>query len=73
MDQTFRTIRKAEAPVQLRQALETLPEMAVSAIEGKGEATSRGWPTELDNKKNGSGRSGSTGIRQTSEVALFAT
>ncbi|WP_074511304.1 hypothetical protein [Planococcus glaciei] len=34
---------------------------------------SRGWPLQLDSKKSGNGRSGSTGIRQNSEVAFFAT
>jgi hypothetical protein len=47
--------------------------MALFAIEGKGEATSRGWPTELDNKKSRSACTVPTGLRQNGEVAVFAT
>ncbi|WKA57327.1 hypothetical protein QWY16_12545 [Planococcus shenhongbingii] len=46
--------------------------MAYLAIRDKTEATSRGWPPELANKKSGSGRSAPKGIRRIGEAAIFA-
>ncbi|RNF39700.1 hypothetical protein EEX84_06950 [Planococcus salinus] len=43
--------RKAEVPVESRQALEVLAVMAFFAIAAKIEATSRDWAPELDNRK----------------------
>ncbi|WP_160316105.1 hypothetical protein [Planococcus glaciei] len=46
--------------------------MALFAIRDKTEATSRGWPPELDTKKSGSACSAPTGVRRSGEAALFA-
>lgn len=46
--------------------------MAFLVIFRKAEATSRGWPSELDNKKSRNGRSAPKGVRQIGE-AVFLT
>ncbi|WKA58601.1 hypothetical protein QWY16_19255 [Planococcus shenhongbingii] len=45
---------------------------ASEAIQTQVRSVSRGWAPELDKSKSGNGRSGSTGVRRTSEAALFA-
>ncbi|ETP68739.1 hypothetical protein G159_10655 [Planococcus glaciei CHR43] len=46
--------------------------MAFLAIFRKAEATSRGWPPELDNKKSGGGRLAPTSAGGLEEMAFLA-
>jgi hypothetical protein len=46
--------------------------MALFAMIGKTEATSRGWLPELDNKKSGGSRLAPTGLRQNTQEILIS-